>query len=130
MTGNFAPAIGGHFAVFRIQANNNLAGKRTASIVQEARVFYGSRADDHVTKAVVEVTLNGVNIEATVRLANALTIPVIASGGITNLDDVKQLCGVEHEGIMGAICGRSIYEGTLDFAKGQALADELNGKTY
>ncbi|MFN7507566.1 MAG: 1-(5-phosphoribosyl)-5-[(5-phosphoribosylamino)methylideneamino] imidazole-4-carboxamide isomerase, partial [Limnobacter sp.] len=74
--------------------------------------------------------LNGVNIEATVRLANALTIPVIASGGITNLDDVKQLCGVEHEGIMGAICGRSIYEGTLDFAKGQALADELNGKTY
>jgi len=74
--------------------------------------------------------LGGVNIEATVRLANALTIPVIASGGITNLDDVKQLCGVEHEGVMGAICGRSIYEGTLDFAKGQALADELNGKSY
>jgi len=74
--------------------------------------------------------LGGVNIEATVRLANALTIPVIASGGITNLDDVKQLCEVEHEGVMGAICGRSIYEGTLDFAKGQALADELNGKSY
>jgi len=74
--------------------------------------------------------LGGVNIEATVRLANALTIPVIASGGITNLDDVKLLCGVEHEGVMGAICGRSIYEGTLDFAKGQALADELNGKSY
>ncbi|HEY1057400.1 MAG TPA: 1-(5-phosphoribosyl)-5-[(5-phosphoribosylamino)methylideneamino]imidazole-4-carboxamide isomerase [Limnobacter sp.] len=74
--------------------------------------------------------LGGVNIEATVRLANALTIPVIASGGVTNLDDVRQLCGVEHEGIMGAICGRSIYEGTLDFAKGQALADELNGKSY
>ena len=74
--------------------------------------------------------LGGVNIEATVRLANALTIPVIASGGITNLDDVKQLCAVEHEGVMGAICGRSIYEGTLDFAKGQSLADELNGKAY
>jgi phosphoribosylformimino-5-aminoimidazole carboxamide ribotide isomerase len=74
--------------------------------------------------------LGGVNIEATVRLANALTIPVIASGGITNLDDVRQLCGVEHEGVMGAICGRSIYEGTLDFAKGQELADELNGKAY
>jgi len=69
--------------------------------------------------------LNGVNIEATVALASALTIPVIASGGITNLDDVKNLCAVEQEGIMGAISGRAIYEGTLDFAKAQALADEL-----
>lgn len=69
--------------------------------------------------------LNGVNIEATVALASSLTIPVIASGGITNLDDVKNLCAVEDEGIMGAISGRAIYEGTLDFAKAQALADEL-----
>ncbi|MDX1669109.1 MAG: 1-(5-phosphoribosyl)-5-[(5-phosphoribosylamino)methylideneamino] imidazole-4-carboxamide isomerase, partial [Limnobacter sp.] len=74
--------------------------------------------------------LSGVNIEATVKLANSLTIPVIASGGIHNLDDVKKLCEVEEEGVSGAICGRSIYEGTLDFAKGQALADELNGMTY
>jgi phosphoribosylformimino-5-aminoimidazole carboxamide ribotide isomerase len=73
--------------------------------------------------------LGGVNIEATVKLANALTIPVIASGGITNLDDVRKLCEVEHEGIVGAICGRSIYEGTLDLAQGQTLADELNGRT-
>jgi phosphoribosylformimino-5-aminoimidazole carboxamide ribotide isomerase len=69
--------------------------------------------------------LSGVNIEATVRLARALHIPVIASGGITNLDDVKSLCAVEAEGIMGAITGRAIYEGTLDFAQAQALADEL-----
>lgn len=71
--------------------------------------------------------LTGVNIEATVALAQGLTIPVIASGGITNLDDVHRLCAVEKEGIMGAITGRAIYEGTLDFAKAQALADELNG---
>lgn len=69
--------------------------------------------------------LNGVNIDATVALASSLTIPVIASGGITNLDDVKNLCAVEDEGIMGAITGRAIYEGTLDFAKAQQLADEL-----
>lgn len=74
--------------------------------------------------------LSGVNIEATVKLAKALTIPVIASGGVHNLDDVRNLCEVEHEGIVGAICGRSIYEGTLDFAKGQSLADELNGTSY
>jgi phosphoribosylformimino-5-aminoimidazole carboxamide ribotide isomerase len=71
--------------------------------------------------------LSGVNIEATVKLAQALTIPVIASGGITNLDDVRNLCAVEHEGIMGAITGRAIYEGTLDFQAAQALADELSG---
>jgi phosphoribosylformimino-5-aminoimidazole carboxamide ribotide isomerase len=70
--------------------------------------------------------LSGVNIEATVKLAQALTIPVIASGGITNLDDVRKLCAVEHEGIMGAITGRAIYEGTLDFTAAQALADELS----
>jgi len=71
--------------------------------------------------------MNGVNVEATVALAQAITIPVIASGGITNLDDVKALCKVEDEGIMGAITGRAIYEGTLDFVEGQKLADELGG---
>ena len=69
--------------------------------------------------------LGGVNIEATVRLARALHIPVIASGGITNLEDVKALCAIEAEGVVGAITGRAIYEGTLDFAAAQALADEL-----
>ena len=69
--------------------------------------------------------LSGVNIEATVKLAQALTIPVIASGGVTNLDDVRNLCAVESEGIEGVITGRAIYEGTLDFAAAQKLADEL-----
>jgi len=71
--------------------------------------------------------LNGVNIEATVKLAQALRIPVIASGGITDLADIDRLCAVEDEGIMGAITGRAIYEGTLDFLAAQARADELNG---
>ena len=69
--------------------------------------------------------MNGVNVEATVKLAQAISIPVIASGGITNIDDVKALCAVADEGISGAITGRAIYEGTLNFAEGQALADEL-----
>ncbi|MHB9116962.1 MAG: 1-(5-phosphoribosyl)-5-[(5-phosphoribosylamino)methylideneamino]imidazole-4-carboxamide isomerase [Burkholderiales bacterium] len=69
--------------------------------------------------------LTGVNIEATVNLARALTIPVVASGGITDLQDVRDLCAVEAEGIMGAITGRAIYEGTLDFTAAQKLADEL-----
>ena len=73
--------------------------------------------------------LSGVNIEATVRLARALRIPVIASGGITDMRDIDALCAVEDEGILGAITGRAIYEGTLDFSAAQARADELNGVT-
>ena len=72
--------------------------------------------------------LNGINIKATVELARELTIPVIASGGVTNLEDVRTLCEVETEGIMGVITGRAIYEGTLDFRKAQILADELGMK--
>jgi phosphoribosylformimino-5-aminoimidazole carboxamide ribotide isomerase len=69
--------------------------------------------------------MSGVNIPATVELAQPLTVPVIASGGITNLEDVKALCAVQQEGITGAITGRAIYEGTLDFAEAQKLADQL-----
>jgi phosphoribosylformimino-5-aminoimidazole carboxamide ribotide isomerase len=72
--------------------------------------------------------LSGVNIKATVELARELTAPVIASGGITDLNDVKSLCAVEAEGIVGAITGRAVYQGTLDFAAAQKLADTLNKK--
>ena len=72
--------------------------------------------------------LTGVNIEATVALARQLTVPVIASGGITDLKDVEKLCAVESEGITGAITGRAVYQGTLDFAAAQKLADKLSGK--
>ena len=67
--------------------------------------------------------MQGVNVEATAKLARAVNIPIIASGGITNLDDIRALGAVAHEGIMGAITGRAIYEGTLDFAEGEKLAE-------
>ncbi len=72
--------------------------------------------------------MQGVNIEATVKLAQAINIPVIASGGITNIEDIRALSKVVDEGITGAITGRAIYEGGLDFAEGQALADKLCGR--
>ena len=72
--------------------------------------------------------LSGVNIEATVRLARELRVPVYASGGVAGLDDVDRLCEIESEGIEGAILGRALYEGRLEFRAAQARADELNGE--
>lgn len=70
--------------------------------------------------------LKGVNIEATVKLAQAVTIPIIASGGVHVLADVEALCAVQDEGIEAVICGRSIYEGTLDLQTAQERADQLS----
>ena len=68
--------------------------------------------------------MSGVNVQATAELASELTIPVIASGGITNLDDIRALKAVEDEGVMGTIIGRALYEGTIDLAEAQRLVDE------
>ena len=68
--------------------------------------------------------MQGVNVEATKNLADAVNIPIVASGGITNMNDIEGLCAVADHGIMGAITGRAIYEGTLDFADAQRYSDE------
>lgn len=69
--------------------------------------------------------LTGVNVDAIVNLARSIRIPVIAAGGIHTIDDVRALCEVADEGIIGAISGRALYEGTLDFKEGQTLADRM-----
>src|SRR3990172_1909555 len=95
-------------------------------VIDLARKFqdYGVEAVIY-TEMGGEGMLNGVNIEATTRLARELVVPVIASGGLTNLADVKALCKIESEGITGVITGRAIYQGTVDFKKAQAMADKL-----
>lgn len=69
--------------------------------------------------------MSGVNIEATVKLAQAITIPVIASGGVTDIEDIRKLSAVQGEGVTGVVIGRAIYEGTLDFVEAQQLSDQL-----
>ncbi|TDJ63762.1 MAG: 1-(5-phosphoribosyl)-5-[(5-phosphoribosylamino)methylideneamino]imidazole-4-carboxamide isomerase [Proteobacteria bacterium] len=71
--------------------------------------------------------MTGLNIDSTVAFAQELAIPVIASGGVSNLDDIRALCAVETAGVIGVITGRAIYEGTLDLAEAQKLADQLSG---
>jgi phosphoribosylformimino-5-aminoimidazole carboxamide ribotide isomerase len=72
--------------------------------------------------------MGGANVDATLALARELTVPVIASGGISSLEDVRSLCGHEADGIVGAIAGRALYEGTLDLGAAQKLADEVSSR--
>lgn len=70
--------------------------------------------------------MQGVNVEATEELAKSISIPVIASGGVTDMNDIKRLCEVESAGIFGTILGRSIYEGTIDLAEAQQYVEALD----
>ena len=70
--------------------------------------------------------MQGLNVDSTVELAKSITIPVIASGGLTSLDDIRALCEVEGEGVNAVIAGRSLYEGAINFAEAQKLASSYS----
>ncbi|HKK13339.1 MAG TPA: 1-(5-phosphoribosyl)-5-[(5-phosphoribosylamino)methylideneamino]imidazole-4-carboxamide isomerase [Gammaproteobacteria bacterium] len=70
--------------------------------------------------------MSGVGLDSTVTLAQSVSVPIIASGGVTTLDDIRALCDVAAEGVTGAIIGRALYEGSIDLAEAQKLADELD----
>ncbi|MBK6865672.1 MAG: 1-(5-phosphoribosyl)-5-[(5-phosphoribosylamino)methylideneamino]imidazole-4-carboxamide isomerase [Ideonella sp.] len=124
-------AFGGHIIVGLDARDGKVATDGWSKLTGHEVVDLAQKFQDYGVEGVVytdigrDGMLSGINIDATVKLARALTIPVIASGGLSNLADIEQLCAVEHEGIAGVICGRSIYNGDLDFAAAQARADEL-----
>jgi phosphoribosylformimino-5-aminoimidazole carboxamide ribotide isomerase len=124
-------AFGGHVIVGLDAKDGKVAtdgwSKLTGhEVVDLARKFEGYGVEGVIyTDIGRDGMLTGINIEATVKLAKALTIPVFASGGLSGMTDIERLCAVESEGIEGVICGRSIYTGALDFKAGQARADEL-----
>jgi phosphoribosylformimino-5-aminoimidazole carboxamide ribotide isomerase len=124
-------AFGGHIIVGLDAKDGKVATDGWSKLTGHEVVDLAKKFQDYGVEGVVytdigrDGMLSGINIEATVRLARGLTIPVIASGGLSGMADIEQLCAVEHEGIEGVICGRSIYSGDLDFAAAQARADEL-----
>lgn len=127
-------AFPGHIMVGLDAKEGRVAINGWAEVTDHLVADLGKRFEDNGVEAIIytdigrDGMMQGVNIEATQALAKALTIPVIASGGITNLEDIKALSKIEKDGVIGAITGRAIYEGTLVFSEGQALADKLAEK--
>ncbi len=94
------------------------------NVVDLARRFEGDGVQAIIyTDIARDGMMQGVNLEATKNLAESVNIPIIASGGVTNMDDLIELQKIENSGISGVITGRAIYEGSLDFAQGQAFLD-------
>jgi phosphoribosylformimino-5-aminoimidazole carboxamide ribotide isomerase len=126
-------AFGGHIIVGLDAKDGKVATDGWSKMTGHEVVDLGKKFEDYGVESIIytdigrDGMLSGINIEATVKLAQALSIPVIASGGLSNIQDIEKLCAVEDEGIEGVICGRAIYSGDLDFEKAQDRADELNG---
>jgi phosphoribosylformimino-5-aminoimidazole carboxamide ribotide isomerase len=124
-------AFGGHVMVALDAKDGKVAVDGWSKMTGHDVVDLAQKFEDYGVEAIIytdigrDGMLSGVNIDATVALARKLSAPVIASGGLHNLTDVEALCKVEPEGIVGAITGRAVYQGTLDFTEAQKLADKL-----
>jgi phosphoribosylformimino-5-aminoimidazole carboxamide ribotide isomerase len=126
-------AFGGHIIVGLDAKDGKVATDGWSKLTGHEVVDLARKFEDWGVESIVytdigrDGMLTGINVDATVKLAQALTIPVIASGGLAGIPDIEKLCEVEDEGIEAVICGRAIYSGDLDFVKAQARADELSG---
>jgi phosphoribosylformimino-5-aminoimidazole carboxamide ribotide isomerase len=124
-------AFGGHIVVGLDAKDGKVATDGWSKLTGHGVIDLARKFEDYGIEGVIytdigrDGMLSGINIEATVRLAQALTVPVIASGGLSDIADIERLCAVAFEGIGGVICGRSIYTGALDFTAAQRRADEL-----
>jgi phosphoribosylformimino-5-aminoimidazole carboxamide ribotide isomerase len=122
-------AFAGHIIVGLDAKDGKVAVDGWSKMTGHDVIDLAKKFEDYGVEAVIytdigrDGMLSGVNIEATVKLAQSLRIPVIASGGLTDVAGVDALCDVEDEGIIGVITGRAIYEGTLNFKEALARAD-------
>lgn len=123
----------GHVMVGLDARDGKVAVEGWSQVTDHDVTELAARFEDFGVEAIVytdigrDGMLTGPNVVATGALARALSIPVIASGGIYTLDDIRALKGVEADGVSGAITGRAIYEGTLDFAEANQLATDDAG---
>ena len=124
-------AFGGHIIVGLDAKDGKVATDGWSKLTGHEVIDLARKLEDYGVESIIytdigrDGMLTGINIEATVRLAQSISIPVIASGGLKSMDDVESLCAVADEGIEGVICGRAIYSGDLDFQAAQERADSL-----
>ena len=127
-------AFGGQIMVGLDAKDGKVATDGWSKLTGHEVIDLAKKYEDYGVQAIIytdvgrDGMLGGINIDATLKLAQAVSIPVIASGGLTNLKDIDDLCAIENEGVMGVIAGRAIYNGNLDLAKAQKYADELSDK--
>ncbi len=124
-------AFGGHIIVGLDAKDGKVATDGWSKLTGHEVVDLAKKFEDYGVESIIytdigrDGMLSGINLDATVKLAQALSIPVIASGGLSGMSDIESLCSLSDEGIEGVICGRAIYSGDLDFEQAQARADEL-----
>ena len=124
-------AFGGHIIVGLDAKDSKVAIDGWSKLTGQDVIPTAKRFEDWGVESIIytdigrDGMLSGINIEATVKLSQAVRIPIIASGGLAGMADIEALCAVQDEGIEGVICGRAIYSGDLDFAAAQERADAL-----
>lgn len=125
-------AFAGHIMVGLDAKDGKVATDGWSKLTGHEVIDLAKKFEDYGAEAIIytdigrDGMLKGINLEATVKLAQSVRIPVIASGGLSSKKDIEALCAVEDEGVMGVIAGRSIYTGDIDLTEAQQYADQLS----
>jgi len=126
----------GHIMVGLDAKDGLIATDGWSKITKHKVIDVAKRFEDYGVNSIIytdigrDGMLEGINIEATLALAQSVNIPIIASGGLSTIKDIEQLCHYQDEGISGVICGRAIYTGDIDFQAAQEIADNLAADTF
>lgn len=122
----------GEQAVLGVDARDGfVAVKGWEELTRETAIEFARRMQELGARRVVytdisrDGMLQGANVEATRKMAEALDIPVIASGGVSTLEDIRNLKSFEGVGIEGAILGKALYAGSLDLAEALKVSGDL-----
>jgi phosphoribosylformimino-5-aminoimidazole carboxamide ribotide isomerase len=125
-------AFGGHIVVGLDARDGKVATDGWSKLTGHDVVDLAKKFEDYGVESIIytdigrDGMLTGINVQATLRLAQASSVPVIASGGLSGLDDIRALHAVRDEGVEGVICGRAVYTGDLDYRQAVALVQTLD----
>ncbi|MGA0096810.1 MAG: 1-(5-phosphoribosyl)-5-[(5-phosphoribosylamino)methylideneamino]imidazole-4-carboxamide isomerase [Burkholderiaceae bacterium] len=127
-------AFGGHIVVGLDARDGKVATDGWSKLTGHDVVDLAQKFEDYGVESIIytdigrDGMLSGINVEATLRLAQASSVPVIASGGLSGLDDIRALHAIRDEGVEGVICGRAVYTGDLDYRQALVLVATLDGE--